>query len=313
MIVVNKKGLQKQAIVQLPNVPAKWISKYGSVTFNQIGIDAPMGGMNENGLVIAQMGLFESKFPEKIDKAIVGELEWIQYQLDNSATLSEVIENNEKVQILPLAVPVHYMICDRMGNIGIIEYLNGELVIKQGDEITIPVCSNMIYEKSKTAIKAYEPYGGTKQIPDKWDNIPDIVVTASTMIDKYDRTQNIIDYGFNILNEVGSGTRTQWSIVFDISNKSINFKTINNNATRTIPLTGFDFNCSEGIQFLNVHESNATANLKGQFIALTSDYYFDYKRTLFDLYSSNVQGFPKIPDEVINLEVDYAMKMRKCK
>lgn len=313
MIIVNKKGIQKQAFVQPPNVPAKWISKYGSITFNQIGVDAPMSGMNEKGLVIAQIGLFESKFPEKIKKEVVNELEWIQYQLDNSATLAEVIENNKKVQIMPVAVPVHYMICDSKGNIGIIEYLNGELVIEQGDDITIPVCSNMIYEKSKTAIKDYEMYGGTKQIPSKWDNIPDIVVTASSMIDNFDKTENIIDYGFNILNAVGSSTRTQWSIIFDITNKSINFKTINNNATRIIPLNDFDFNCSKRILVLNIHEAKTTGKLKNQFIELTSDYYFDYKRSLLDLYSSNMHGFPRIPDEVIKLEVDYAMNLRKCK
>jgi len=312
MVVVNKKGLQKQAFVQVPNAPAKWVSKYGSITFNQIGIDAPMGGMNEKGLVIAQMGLFESKFPEKIEREVIGELEWIQYQLDNSATLSEVIENNKSVQILPIAVPVHYMICDSLGNIGIIEYLNGELVIKQGDDITLPVCSNMVYERSITAIKEYEFYGGTKQIPHKWNNISDIVVTASSMIDKYDRTENIIDHGFNILNKVGSSTRTQWSIVFDITNKAINFKTINNKATKIISLSDFNFNCSNEIQTLNIHECNSASRLKEQFKMLTSQYYFDYKRTLLDIYSSHMQEFPEIPDEAIKLEVDYALKIRKC-
>ncbi len=312
MIIINKRGIQKQAFVQPPNVPAKWVSKYGSITFNQIGVDAPMGGMNEKGLVIAQMALFESQFSETIEKVVVGELEWIQFQLDNSSTLQEVIENNKKIQIVPVAVPVHYMICDSKGNIGIIEYLNGELVIRQGDDITISVCSNMIYEQSKITIKEYEPYGGTKQIPVKWDNIPDIVATASSMIANYDKTQNIIDYGFDILNTVGSSARTQWSIIFDIANKTLNFKTLDNKATRIIHMTDFDFNCSEEIQFLNVHQSIATVNLHDQFIVLTSDYYFNYKKTLLDLYSSNMQGFPEIPDEIIKLEVDYVIRQRKC-
>ena len=121
-IVINKKGIVKQAFVQPPNKPAKWISKYGSITFNQIGVDAPMGGMNEKGLVIAQMGLFESEFPKTDDKYVVGGLEWIQYQLDNSSTLSEVIENNKKIRIVFNIVPVHYFICDNLGNVGIVEY-----------------------------------------------------------------------------------------------------------------------------------------------------------------------------------------------
>lgn len=313
IVVVNKKGLYKQAFVQPPNVAAKWISKYGSITFNQIGVDSPMEGMNERGLVIAQMELFESKFPDKVEKVVVGETEWIQYQLDNSATLAEVIENNKKVQILPVGVPVHYMICDSKGNIGIVEFLNGELVITQGESITIPVCSNMYYEKSKTAIKIYEPYGGINPIPVQWRNVPDIVAIANSMIDNYDTTENAIDYGFKILNSVGSNTRTQWSVVFDIQNKTINFKSLHNKDVRVLSFTDFDFNCDNLIPILNVHESKSDSILKNQFRDLTSDYYFDYKKTLYELYFLNLPGFPKIPDEVIKLEVEYVFEMRKCK
>jgi choloylglycine hydrolase len=38
-IVINRRGLEKTAFVQPPDIPAKWISKYGSITFNQVGIE----------------------------------------------------------------------------------------------------------------------------------------------------------------------------------------------------------------------------------------------------------------------------------
>jgi choloylglycine hydrolase len=313
MIVVNQRGIQKQASVQSPNIPAKWISKYGSITFNQIGVDEPMGGMNEKGLVIAQMALFDSKYPKATEKEAVNELEWIQYQLDNSSTLQEVIENNNKIQIISKAVPIHYMVCDSNGNIGVFEFINGELIISQGDEVTIPVCSNMIYKQSKSEIKTYQLYGGTKPIPEIWDNVSDIVVTANTMIDKYDKTQNIVDYGFDILNKVSSRTRTQWSVIYDIATQTINFKTLDNKTIRTVSLTDFDFNCSNEIPYLNIHEIAPNVKLKKQFTSLTSEYYFNYKRTLYDLYLSKMQGFPEIPDEVVNSEVDNIIKIRKCK
>ncbi|MCT4591423.1 MAG: linear amide C-N hydrolase [Carboxylicivirga sp.] len=313
MIVVNKKGLNKQAIVQAPHFPVRWISKYGSITFNQIGVDMPMGGMNEKGLVIAQMGLFESQFPEKIEQEVLNGLEWIQYQLDNSANLDEVIANNQKVQILPDIVPLHYMICDANGNVGVIEYLGGELVIKQGNDITIPVCSNMAYEKSQIAIKDYQPYGGTKKLPTQWNTIPDIIAKAGSMIENFNHTDNAIDFGFKILKAVGSETRTQWSLIFDIHNKTINFKTLNNTTTRVISLTDIDFNCYNDILMLDVHKAQARKPIINQFKKLTPRYYFQYKQTLIDLYQANFEGFPNIPDEVIKFEIDYAFNLRYCK
>ncbi len=312
-IVINRKGIVKQAFVQPPNKPANWISKYGSITFNQIGVDAPMGGMNEKGLVIAQMGLFESEFPKTDDKSVVGVLEWIQYQLDNSSTLAEVIEKNKKIRIVSNVIPVHYLICDSLGNIGVVEYLNGELVIHKGDDVSIPVCSNMIYEQSKNALNDYKGFGGEKDIPVKWDNVSDMIAIANSKLNNYKTTSNDnpIGYCFEILNTVGSNTRTQWSVVFDIKNRTINFKTLSNKNIRTLDFNSFEYACNNDIQILDIHKSNNETDLFKQFTNLTFDYYFDYKKNLIASYKANIKGFPDIPDEVIKLEVEYALN-RKC-
>ena len=49
LIFVNKRGVAKTATVGDSPNPAKWISRYGSVTFNQYGRENPTGGMNEAG------------------------------------------------------------------------------------------------------------------------------------------------------------------------------------------------------------------------------------------------------------------------
>ena len=56
LIFVNKRGLSKTATDGDDRNPAKWIAKYGSVTFNQFGRENPTGGMNEMGLVAEQIG-----------------------------------------------------------------------------------------------------------------------------------------------------------------------------------------------------------------------------------------------------------------
>lgn len=310
IIVINRSGIEKQAFVASPNDPAKWTSKYGSITFNQIGIDAPMGGMNEKGLTIAQMALWESKYPEINNKKIVNQLEWIQYQLDNSALLSDVIENNSKIQIVPTSIPVHYMVCDRLGSIGVFEFINGELIIHQGDEVTIPVCSNITYADSKKFLGDYDGFGGKKVIPEIWDNASDRVVIANSMLNSYLNVsdKNPLDYGFKILEAVGSKTRTQWSIVFDLKNRTINFKTLNNKNVQTIKvndLISARSNSENNIAILDIQTYNADTPINEQFRNLTRNDYFKYKSDLLTWYKVNIKGFPDLPDEIINLEVEY--------
>jgi penicillin V acylase-like amidase (Ntn superfamily) len=57
MLVVNKRGVSKVSQVGAPDHPARWVSQYGSLTFNQFGREFPSGGMNEAGLVVELMWL----------------------------------------------------------------------------------------------------------------------------------------------------------------------------------------------------------------------------------------------------------------
>ncbi|MET0752601.1 MAG: linear amide C-N hydrolase, partial [Pyrinomonadaceae bacterium] len=97
LVFVNKRGVSKTSTKE--ENPAKWISKYGSLTFNQYGRETPMGGMNEAGLVIELMWLDGTKYPAKDKRPALDVLEWIQYQLDTSATTEEVLKNIENVRI----------------------------------------------------------------------------------------------------------------------------------------------------------------------------------------------------------------------
>ena len=47
IVVINQRGIAKTAFTLPGREPARWVSKYGSVTFNQFGREMPFGGMNE--------------------------------------------------------------------------------------------------------------------------------------------------------------------------------------------------------------------------------------------------------------------------
>ena len=55
MVCTNLKGLDKTSLKSEDGKTIHWISKYGSITFNQYGKELPTGGMNETGLVVEMM------------------------------------------------------------------------------------------------------------------------------------------------------------------------------------------------------------------------------------------------------------------
>ena len=74
MLVVNKRGVAKTSLVDAPNRPATWTSRYGSLTFNQFGREFPMGGMNEAGLAVELMWLDAARYPELDSRPALGVL-----------------------------------------------------------------------------------------------------------------------------------------------------------------------------------------------------------------------------------------------
>ncbi len=108
---------------------AQWTSKYGSVTFNQYGCELAHGGMNEVGLVIEAMALYDTIYPKPDSRPFVHRSQWVQSQLDNCKAVEDVINNDLKIRISPIysGPGTHFLISDRTGNCANIEFLNGKM------------------------------------------------------------------------------------------------------------------------------------------------------------------------------------------
>ena len=70
--------------------------------------------MNEAGLAVELMWLQGSIHPSPDQRPAVGVLEWIQYQLDRSATVADVLASDSAVRIAG-RTPLHYLVADRSG------------------------------------------------------------------------------------------------------------------------------------------------------------------------------------------------------
>ncbi|PWT89123.1 MAG: hypothetical protein C5B55_11920, partial [Blastocatellia bacterium] len=238
LIFVNKHGVAKVSTGGDFPKPARWVSLYGSVTFNQYGRENPTGGMNEAGLVVEELWLDETKYPLDKNLPAIDTQEWIQYELDTSATVEEAIANARKVRI-DSDVKVHFLIGDKFGHAVTIEFLNGELVAHTGEELAIQTLTNDTYAKSIAYLKAATAEKALGS--DSLDRFYRAARRTQAFATEKRNDQEAINYAFDILSNVAQGSGTQWSIVYDQLQRKIYFRTQENRQIRTIDTASFDY------------------------------------------------------------------------
>ena len=298
MLVTNKRNVSKTSLSDGKTID--WVSKYGSVTFNQFGREFPSGGINEEGLVIEVLWLNETKYQEPDSRPALEVLQWIQYQLDNSQSVNDVIESNSVIRAYSEAATVHYFVADAFGNAVSIEFLNGKFVYHTGDTMPITVLTNNTYEESLSYYESVETPGEVLSI--KSLNSLDRFATACSMVQAYERPpqEPVIDYGFSILQEVKNSEYTQWSIIYDIKNRVAYFKTLSNEKIRDVKLSSVDFNCDTPVKVVGINE-----NLEGNVNSYFTDYSTEYNKNLIRTSYNAVEFLKNVPDEYIDEVAEY--------
>jgi len=305
IVFVNKKDVVKKAFTE-KNVPAEWVSKYGSVTFNQYGREFPSGGINEAGLVIELMWLDETKYPDKDDRPVTGGIiQWIQYQLDNCETIQEVIDSDKLIRIPLASVPVHYLVSDKYGNTASIEFLNGKLVQHSGETMKYKALTNDSYERSMDYLNTMKEFGGQSDLSDENGSLQRFVKSCS-MINNYKREpgRTAVDYGFEILNKVRQGKHTKWSIVYDIKNLKVYYKTLDSDKIKNIDLVSLDFNCNSPVQMIDINSS-----IEGNLNTHLTDYTYVANRNLIENSYNGVDFLKNVTEEDKNKTAAYPEKL----
>lgn len=252
IVNTNQRGLFKTSMKIGDGATASWVSKYGSISFNQYGKEFPTGGMNEKGLVVELMWLDGTIYPADDKRPAVGVLQWIQYQLDNSTTTADVIASDVLIRISEKATPIHYLVADAAGNVATIEFLNGKMTVHKDESLPFPVLTNDTYASSVNTANQWIGKNTSLQ-----NNSLDRFVKACSMVKKFNETNidmPITDFAFSILDKVAQGSFTRWSIVYDISNKKIHFKTEANKEIKSVDFAVFDFTCNLPSKMLNMNQ-----------------------------------------------------------
>lgn len=298
-LLINKRNMRKAAMVQPPEKPFEWTSKFGSVTFNQAGREFPYGGINEKGLVIEQMALNDSEYPEMDDRLGLTELQWIQYQLDNSATVEEVIASDKILRISPQSVAkLHFLIADKAGNVAAIEYIGGKMVVHRGESLKVHALANDTYEKSMNFLNEFTGFGGSKEIKVSGAPLDRFVNAAAALLEF--GGEDPVNYSFEILERVKQeDSSTHWSIVYDITNSEIFYRTRNNPEIRKLSLSEIDFDCSSPVQYINIDEAPVAGKLQ------LKPFSFEENEELINQVWSEVDFLAPIPVEVRQSFADY--------
>jgi len=253
LVFINQRGVAKEGFPSQAGTTGetlKWISKYGSVTFNVVGREWPNTGMNEAGLVISNMQLLKSEYPDRDERPGLPIGPWAQYVLDTCGTVAEAVKVDAKVRIEDDAPPSHYLIVDAEGNCAAMEWIDGEYVCYTAEKAPVKAMSNMQYGRALEAFKR----GG----PRWWWSNPG--QSAERFAEAHERSVNYdaekepdaVTYAFGTLLNVAA-PHTKWSIVYDISKREISYGTVTSKPVKHISFSNLDFACKEPLLMFDVN------------------------------------------------------------
>ncbi len=248
-----------------------WESRYGSVIASAYDI-ASADGMNEKGLVAGVLWLTESRYPD-FDGTRKGLTiaAWVQYVLDNFATVSEAVRELEREEFVIVSsfIPgtdkfttLHLSISDATGDSAIFEYINGQLVIHHDPSYNV-MTNSPVFEEQLAINRYWSTIPGTVMLPGT-NRAADRFVRASFYIDaipKVSDTRTAIASVFSVIRnasvpfgisseEEPNISSTRWRSVSDQKNLVYYFENVLTPSIFWVDLKKIDFSRQAPVQKL---------------------------------------------------------------
>ncbi len=275
LIVVNPRGLAKENVTfeeirssrRSESAPRlSWVSRYGSVTYNVFGREFPDGGMNEAGLYAGEMTLMGTVWPDAPHLPRMYHHQWIQYLLDNFATVDEALASLSK------ALPEghcrwHFFLADRGGRAAVVEFLKGKPVVYEGKTLPYKILCNDPYAAELLDLPNYEGFGGTKKPEPRYEREDPRFRWAAVMLRDYEEAAPAVEYAFAVLKRLDVGNN-KWAVVCDIPNARMYVRTSLATKARWVDFAALDFACSKPSLALDINRDLA-GDVAGEFTVLT--------------------------------------------
>ncbi len=166
----------------------RWTSRYGSVAVSGYDIGTT-DGLNEKGLAANLLYLAEADYGTPSgDRPLLTIAVWLQYVLDNYATVAEAVAalEQEPFRIVAPELPngakatLHLSISDASGDSAILEYLGGRLTIHHGRQYVV-MTNSPIYDQQLAINEYWKRVGGLQFLPGT-NNAADRFARASFLL-----------------------------------------------------------------------------------------------------------------------------------
>jgi penicillin V acylase-like amidase (Ntn superfamily) len=262
-LMVNKRNVRKTGLKLKPDdISPVWISKYGSLSFNHIGREFPLGGINEAGLAV-EILVGGNRDPKPDQRPSLNEVQWIQYQLDNFGSTEEVVAHISDIRISRVLIMVHYLICDRSKVCAVVEFVDGQMVVKDSSEMPAKTLANSTYDESVDYLRNFIGFGGNRPTPTSNVSL-DRFARASIMANDYapEQSTDAVSHAFEILQSVYT-VQSKWQAVYELARGIVHFRTFNNPNQRVVDAKLFDYSCQKPVQMLDIDQGRG--EVSGQF------------------------------------------------
>lgn len=255
-----------------------WKSKYGSVITSSWDITSS-DGMNEMGLAGNLLWLAESvypKFEKDKDKPGLAVSLWLQYVLDNFASVKEAVVALRKQEFVvasahipgtDIFATVHLSLSDKTGDNAIFEYIDGKLVIHHDMSYTT-MTNSPIFDEQLAINTYWKGIDGTIMLPGT-NRAADRFVRASYYIDaipKTDNTRVAIPSVFSVIRNCSvplgisspkepNISSTRWRTVADHKNLVYYFDNVLNPNVVWVEFSKIDFSENAKVRKLSLENN----------------------------------------------------------
>lgn len=268
--------------------PLEWTSKYGSVVASAYDI-CSTDGMNEKGLVANLLWLAESEYPQwNGKKPGLSIAAWVQYILDNFATVDEAVSYVEKgtFEVVSDMMPdrtrmatLHLSISDADGDNAIFEYIGGELKIHHDKSYQV-MTNSPVFDQQLALNDYWKNIGGTTFLPgtnraaDRFvrasfyiNAIPKVADTRTAVASVFSVIRNTsVPLGITTPNEPNISS-TRWRTVSDQKNKVYFFESTIQPNVFWVNLQDVDFSEKAPVKMLDLVSGKTYAgNTAEQFV-----------------------------------------------